>query len=308
MNIKEKNIREVCSKNINQFIKYVKILTCDGFTQFHPYKFQTKLLRKFVKTLEPKKKKRNHIIVAPRQCGKTTIAAIYILWFAMFHPDKSVALTANTYMQAVEILNKVKEIYNNLPEFLTVKLTKNNKDRLYFENGSYIIASAMSYSAVCGRAFDLFIFDEMAFAENKTLEDFMKAIFPTQSARAHSQTILMSTPNGDNAFYEVYCHAKRGVSSYNATRVRYDEIPGRDEAWKEKMIRDYGIKFFEQEYNASFILSTPIEETNTITLNINTSPLSKEEAKGLMKKLKQLFSKKLTIEEIEEANYNITFE
>ena len=136
----------------------------------------------------------------------------------------------------------------------------------------------------------------------------MKVIFPTQSGRASGQTILISTPNGDNAFYEVYCHAKRGISSYNATRVRYDEIPGRDEAWKERMIKDYGIRFFEQEYNASFILSTPIEETNTITLNINTSPLSKEEAKGLMEKLKQLFSKKLTIEEIEEANYNITFE
>ena len=84
-------------------------------------------------------------------------------------------------------------------------------------------------------------------------------------------------------------------------------MPGRDKAWKERTIRDYGIKFFEQEYDAAFILSEPIEEANTITLNINTSPLSKEEAKGLMEKLKKLFSKKLTIEEIEDATYDIKF-
>ena len=136
----------------------------------------------------------------------------------------------------------------------------------------------------------------------------MKSVFPTVSACVNSQVILLSTPHGDNEFYTIYSHAKAGKSSFIATHIGYDCMPGRDEAWKNKTIRDYGVKFFTQEYDAAFILSDPIEEPSTITLNIDTSPLSKDEAKGLMEKLKRLFSKKLTIEEVEEATYDIKFE
>ena len=136
----------------------------------------------------------------------------------------------------------------------------------------------------------------------------MMSVFPTQTSRAKGQMILMSTPNGNNAFYEIYSKALEGKSSFIASKIQYNDIPGRNEAWKKKIIRDYGIRFFEQEYNSSFIMSEPLPEDNVITLNINTSPLSKNEAKGLMEKLKKLFSKKLTIEEIEDATYDIKVE
>ena len=308
MNIKQKNTFETCSKNINQFIKYVQILTAEGYTKYRPYKFQKDLLNKFSNTIESNDFRRNHIVIAPRQCGKTTIAAIYVLWYALFNNDKCIGITANKLAQAQEILSRVKEIYEHLPDYLKVKLVKNTKERVTFENGTYIFASAMSYSSVCGKALDLLIFDEMAFSEPATLDQFMKSVFPTQASRAKGQMILMSTPNGNNAFYEIYSKALEGKSSFIASKIQYNDIPGRNEAWKKKIIRDYGIRFFEQEYNSSFIMSEPLPEDNVITLNINTSPLSKSEAKGLMKKLIKLFSKKLTIEEIEDATYNIKVE
>ena len=308
MNIKQKNTFQTCSKNINQFIKYVQILTSEGYTKYRPYKFQKDLLNKFSDTMESNDTKRNHIVIAPRQCGKTTLAAIYVLWYALFNNDKCIGITANKLAQAKEILIRVKEIYEHLPDYLKVKLVKNTKDYIRFENGTYIFASAMNYSCVCGKALDLLIFDEMAFCEPATLDQFMKCIFPTQASRAKGQMILISTPNGDNAFYEIYSKALEGKSSFIASKIQYNDIPGRNETWKKKIIRDYGIRFFEQEYNSSFIISEPLPEDNVITLNINTSPLSKSEAKGLMEKLKKLFSKKLTIEEIEDATYDVKFE
>jgi len=308
MNIKQKNTFETCSKNISQFIKYVQILTSKGYTKYRPYKFQKDLLNKFSDTMESNDFRHNHIVIAPRQCGKTTIAAIYVLWYALFNNDKCIGITANKLAQAKEILNRVKEIYERLPDYLKVKLVKNTKERITFENGTYIFASAMSYSSVCGKALDLLIFDEMAFSEPATLNQFMMSIFPTQANRAKGQMILMSTPNGNNAFYEIYSKALEGKSSFIASKIQYNDIPGRDEAWKKKIIRDYGVRFFEQEYNSSFIISEPLPEDNVITLNINTSPLSKNEAKGLMEKLVKLFSKKLTIKEIEDATYDVKIE
>ena len=39
-----------------------------------------------------------------------------------------------------------------------------------------------------------------------------------------------------------------GASSYVPAKIQWYEIPGRDEAWKKRMIRDFGIQMFQQEY------------------------------------------------------------
>lgn len=312
MNIKQKNTFETCSKNINQFIKYVKILTVDGYTDFRPYRFQKNLLRKFAESWLNRKetKRQNHIVIAPRQCGKTTITAIYILWYALFNSDKCIAILANKECQAQEILNKVKDIYDRLPDFLKVNIKKSVKNRLEFENGTHIFISAYSRRSICAKTVDLMVFDEMAFCDPQVLYDFVVSVFPVQSAHVNTQTILVSTPNGCNEFYEIYQHALEGKSSFIASRIQYNEVPGRDVEWKNKIIRDYGQKFFDQEYDTQFIDSNDEEysDNGKLILKIDTSPLTHAECKGLLKKLTKLFSKKLTFEETDEDTYNIKFE
>lgn len=309
MNIKQRNTYDVCSKNINQFIKFVKILTAEGLSDFKPYKFQIKLLRKFANSWKYRKeKKHNHIIVAPRQCGKTTIGAIYALWFALFNNDKTIAILSYKIAAAQEMLYRIREIYELLPEYFQPTNTLISKERIAFSNGSKIIIGNPEANSVKGRHVDLIIFDEMAFCHEKMLYNFMMSVFPTISASANTQAIFISTPHGDNEFYKLYEKAKSGTSSFVATRLRYDCVPGRDEAWKEKTIRDYGIKFFEQEYNASFILNDYKTEDSKITITIDTRPMSQEKAKSLMTKLKKLYSKVLSYDKIEDANYEIKYE
>ena len=255
MNKKEINILKKCSKNVLQFSRFVKILTNHGLDDFSPYSFQKKLLKKFSDGLKPESVgRRNHIVIAPRQCGKSTIIAIYALWYMIFNPDKSVAIMSHKLDATKEILYKIREIYCNLPEFIKPAATINNNKILKFENNSYIIAAACSSNAIKGRAVDLLIADEAAFIRKTDFDDLLKSVFPTQVSRRNAQMILISTPHGiDHGFYEIWKHAINGENSFVPSKIRWDCIPYRNEEWKERMIRYYGQAFFEQEYAVEFI-------------------------------------------------------
>lgn len=309
MTIKETNILKTCSKNITQFTKYIKILGPKGIMEFKPYQWQIKLLRKFAQGLKNEnKEKHNHIVVGPRQSGKTTALAVYALWYLLFNSDKCIGLLAHKTDAAKEILIRIKEIYNNLPDFLKLEIIRNTKEHFRLANGSYISVGYPGSSSIRGKAVDLLLFDEAAFTKDNDFHNFLYSVFPTQSARPSSQTIMISTPHGNNGFYEIYKHAKDGKSSYIVTRLKFNCVPGRDEAYKEKIIRDYGRAFFEQEYNASFIISKEIPGDEKIVIKVNTNPLSPDEAKGFIEKLKELYSKKLDIKTIKNrTEYKIEY-
>lgn len=254
MNKKEINILKKCSKNVLQFSRFVKILTDHGLDDFRPYSFQKKLLKKFSDELKPESDgRRNHIVIAPRQCGKTTIIAIYALWYMIFNPDKSVAIMGYKLDATKEILYKIREIYCNLPEFIKPAATINNNKILKFENNSYIIAASCSWRSVKGRAVDLLILDEAAFMKKTDFDNFLMSVFPTQASRPNAQMILISTPNSiHHGFYEIWKKAINGKNSFVPSKIRWNCVPYRNEEWKEQMIRDYGAAFFEREYAVEF--------------------------------------------------------
>lgn len=255
MNIKEINILKKCSKSVLQFSHFVKILTDHGLDTYEPYSFQKKLLKKFSDGLKPESDgRRNHIVIAPRQSGKTTIIAIYALWYMIFNPDKVVAITSHKLDAAKEILHRIREMYCNLPEFIKPVATINNNEILKFENHSYIIAASCSWRSVRGRTVDLLILDEAAFMKKSDFDNFLMSVFPTQSCRHDAQMILISTPHGiDHGFYEIWKRAIDGVNSFIPSKIRWDCVSRRDDEWKKRMIRNYGQAFFEQEYAVEFI-------------------------------------------------------
>lgn len=255
MNKKEINILKKCSKNVLQFSRFVKILTNHGLDDFSPYSFQKKLLKKFSDGLKPESDgRRNHIVIAPRQCGKTTIIAIYALWYMIFNPDKSVAIMSYKLDATKEILYRIREIYCNLPEFIKPVATINNNKILKFENNSYIIATACSSNAIKGRTVDLLIADEAAFIRKPDFDGFLKSVFPTQAGSRNAQMILISTPHGiDHGFYEIWKRAINGKNSFVPSKIRWNCVPYRNEEWKERIIRECGDMFFRQEYAVEFI-------------------------------------------------------
>ena len=196
--------------------------------------------------------KNNRIIMQGRQTGKTTLATLYLLWLALFKNDKEIAILANMESQALEILGRIQNAYFKLPKWLQQGINPTrggfSKKCIGLDNGTKIFAAASSSSTIRGRTVDYMLVDEFAHLEPGIAEAFMASVFPTQSSRSDAKLILISTPLGMNHFYDIWQKAVAGQNSFIPCKIQWWEVEGRDEAWKEKTIRDTSLQQFAQEY------------------------------------------------------------
>jgi len=145
------NIKELkkCSKDVNYFLKYVKIIHPDhGEVLFDPYPYQHELLKKFQKF-------RYNVALCSRQSGKTTIVGAYVLWYALFNRDKTIGIVSNKESSAKMILSRIKKMYECLPNWLKPGVTEYSKMFTTFDNGTRIVISATSADAFRGETVNL---------------------------------------------------------------------------------------------------------------------------------------------------------
>jgi hypothetical protein len=98
--------------------------------------------------------------------------------------------------------------------------------------------------------------DEASFCQHGVAEKFIESVMPAIYRGKTTQVLITSTPNGLDHFYDIWKKAEQGKSDYHPIFVAWNEIPDRDEAFKNKMITDYGIKFWNQEFACQFIGSS----------------------------------------------------
>lgn len=229
---------------------YMKIISInEGLTSFKMYEYQKDMTRSF-------KDNRYTIVTTARQAGKSTTTCAFILWYIIFHPDKTVALLANKGDTAREILSRVQLAYQHLPKWLQQGVVEWNKGSFVLENNSRVLAAATSASAIRGYTINLLFIDEAAFIEN--WDDFFTSVYPTISSGTDSKIILVSTPNGLNHFHATWANAQKGTNGYHPILVHWTSVPGRDEKWKADTLA--GMNFdhekFDQEYNCEFLGSS----------------------------------------------------
>lgn len=84
-------------------------------------------------------------------------------------------------------------------------------------------------------------------------DDFSASVLPVLSSGKQTKMIFTSTPNGLNHFYRYYEGAKKGTNGFDLIEVKWYEVPGRDEAWKEETLQtlNYDHMRFAQEYCVS---------------------------------------------------------
>lgn len=226
---------------------YFYILTLDGGEEkINLYDFQKEAIEYY-------KKYKKMIVCTSRQVGKTTIATVIILHYALFFPAKRIALLANKGDAAREIMERIQMAFEMLPDFLKIGVKEWSKGTVILENKSKIVASATSGSAIRGRSQNMVYIDETAFVEG--WDSFSASVLPTLSSGKKTKIIFTSTPNGLNHFYKYWESAKKGVgdpewNGYMPIEVPWHKIPGRDEEWKQQILADIGfdLEKFEQEY------------------------------------------------------------
>lgn len=90
------------------------------------------------------------ITVASRQVGKTTIYTVYLLWYAMYHPDKRVMVCGNKLSIAIEIMDRIRLGYEYCPKSIKIGVKTYNKGCIEFENNSIIRCFATGSSGCRG--------------------------------------------------------------------------------------------------------------------------------------------------------------
>ena len=244
-----------CAKDPIYFAKkYVKVVTLDkGVTQFDLYDYQERLVEKLCN---------NRFVIGKlaRQSGKTTtVGCCYLLHKVLFNQNMSVAILANKLNTAREILSRIREAYEHLPWWLQQGIMEWNKGSIQLENGSKILASATSSSAIRGGSYNIIFLDEFAFVPTTVAEEFFSSVYPTITAGQSTQMIIISTPKGLNMFYQLWKGATSKQNEYVPFEVNWQEVPQypggplRDEAWKEQQIKNTSERQFDAEFNCSFI-------------------------------------------------------
>ena len=397
-----------CANDPVYFIEtYIKIVHVDrGLVPFEMYPFQENIVR----TIHSN---RFTICKLPRQSGKSTTMISYLLHHVLFNQDKKVAILANKLTTARELLQRLKKSYENLPKWLQQGIVEWNKLSIHLENGSKVIASSTSSSAVRGDTYscisgdssitlrdsfgnifettieDLYsnssrninnykhlnendkkqiqelvffsdekkeyevltskgfkkfrglsktfnretvkiffdngsslkctpehlvntsggfkeaislnpqdnvcirnsftkvvkiapsgvenvydlldveevhsfyangidihnciLLDEFAFVPNNIAEDFFNSVYPTISSGKSTKVVVVSTPKGMNMFYKMWKNAEKDKNSYVPIEVHWNEIPGRDQKFKEETIRNTSERQWMQEFECVFL-------------------------------------------------------
>lgn len=240
-----------CSEDPIYFVEnHMKIITLnEGLQTFKPYPYQRNMIKSFVDN-------RYSIVTTARQAGKSTTTCGFILWYIIFHADKTVALLANKGETAREILGRVQLAYQHLPKWLQQGVKEWNKGSFELENNSRVIAAATSASAIRGYTINLLFIDEAAHIDN--WDEFFTSVYPTISSGTESKIILVSTPNGLNHFYSTWVNAQEGRNGYHPILVNWQAVPGRDEKWKQDTLAgmNFDIEKFDQEMNCEFLGSS----------------------------------------------------
>ncbi len=221
-------------------------------------------------------KNRNVIILAGRQCGKSESTSAYAYWFSIFHDDKNVLIASNKQKGASDLMNRIRFMYENTPDFLRPGAMFYNRGSLEFDNGSRIWSEATTIDTGRGKSVALFLCDELAHVKSNIQEEMWSSIQPTISSGGSLSCVIMSTPNGDSDLFATLWRGanssngigKPGINGFVPVEVKIDEVPGRDMKWQQRMIEQLGDLKFRQEFLAEFLSSDPLLIKSTTLIGL----------------------------------------
>jgi hypothetical protein len=241
-----------CAEDVTYFSKYCKVMTDTGLDYIRLRDYQESVLREYQGS-------RFNIFLAPRQVGKSITSSIILVWYLLFNHDKNAMILANVGDTAEELMDKIKAIIKGLPFFLKPGIMVNNVMSMRFDNGCRVLAKTTTKTSGIGFTIHFLYMDEFAHINANFIEAFFRSTYPTVSSSKVSRIIVTSTPNGMNKFYELYQGALNGENSFNPIRVDWWQVPGRDEAWKQREIGNLGSEeLFNQEYGNQFLSSSSL--------------------------------------------------
>lgn len=222
------------------FEAYCKIFSPNGQVNIKLRQYQKDLLNDYFNH-------RFNVTASSRQTGITTVECLLMLHEIVFNSNKTVYNIGLKLQCAQEMLNKVKQMYIQLPFFLKPGVTDYDVRSLCLDNGSKLVA--ITPNTGVDKKVDSVFIDNYAFFP-PTYTEYVRNMFPTIVGSNDTKLFITSTPNGYNHFYDLVQSAERGLNNFVLHKIHWWEVEGRDEQWKQQHIAMLGSeKLFNQEFN-----------------------------------------------------------
>ena len=228
-----------------------------GRMLYAPFDYQKRLIHTYHNY-------RFSISLMPRQTGKSTSAAGYLLWYAMFVPDSTILIAAHKYTGSQEIMQRIRYAYESVPDYIRAGAVSYNKGSIDFDNGSRIVSATTTENTGRGMSISLLYADEFAFVRPTIGREFWTAISPTLATGG--KCIITSTPNSDEdqfatlwkgankCFDEFGNPTEVGINGFKSFRSYWAEHPDRDEKWASQQRAQLGDERFRREMDCEFII------------------------------------------------------
>jgi len=194
---------------INNFLKIT-----DKKGKLVPFKLN-KPQREFIKNLDS-----YNIILKSRQMGMSVAICGLAIYYAVTQPNSTCMLLSHNDESTRAIFNKLKNIYNTLPDVIRPKLMRNNRAELQLSNGSIISCSTLGRTDKSrGNTLKLCHLSEFAFVNSEVATKQLLAI--EQAIQANGHLVIESTANGLNFFHNLYQKSKKKENAYKSFFFNY---------------------------------------------------------------------------------------
>lgn len=237
-----------CYHSVEYFIEnYVLLLG----SKVKLYDYQKAIIKHYQDT-------RFSIELYSRQIGSDLVMNGVYLWQMTFH-QRSIIYFDIRRKCLNELYDKFVAMYKGLPMFMKPGIRELERGkRISFDNGSIMELKPFSGIGALGRNFDIYMCNNAAMMSKKVAAKWYQTIVPPAWARAGARVVMRSQPNGFNHFYDLVDKATRKPGDpsgniFTVNRIYWWEVPGRDAAWREEMIKHCGSEEgFNRDYDLMF--------------------------------------------------------
>ncbi len=187
------------------------------------------------------------MLLAPRQTGKTTVAAVRIAHEAATNEDALILLASASGRQSGQLLQKTRAILHHAgAEF---SAPPPHCDGFTLANGSQVVALPDNPETIRGfSAPRLIVVDEAAFASREVFA----ALEPMMTVSGGT-ILLISTPNGQTGYFYDQWHNDNGP--WVRHQMSLQDCPRVDRAAIEAMRQTMSREQFDQEFLCKFVAS-----------------------------------------------------
>ena len=184
-----------------------------------------------------------------RQVGKTTLAAIKALHFALAHSSARILIVSAGLRQSMILFDKILAfVRTSVPT--QAWLTYESRTKVCFADGSEIVALPCGRDGSTLRGFtaDMIILDEANFIPRVVIDSVLR---PTTITKPDARMIMISTPWGkDHPFYEAVSKPELGFKAYTWPTSMNPQVTKERLELEKKSIGEHD---FNREYNAVFM-------------------------------------------------------